>query len=75
MADVAGMVMREIEDDVTIASKDISVQVESKGILKRKRILKLTGSVGSEAEKRKAGQIAAHHAGQAYEVANELLVR
>jgi osmotically-inducible protein OsmY len=75
MADVVGMVMREIEDDVTIASKDISVQIESKGILKRKKTLKLNGSVGSEAEKRKAGQIAAHHAGQAYEVVNELLVR
>ena len=74
MADLSALVQRDIEDDVSISSKEISVQVERGGFLKKKS-LKLTGSVGSEAEKRKAGQIAAHHAGDAYEVLNELMVR
>ena len=75
MPDLTTLVLRDIEDDGSIRSKDISVLVESKGLLRRKKALKLTGSVGSEAEKKKAGQIAAHHAGEAYEVLNELSVR
>ena len=75
MPDLTTLVLRDIEDDASIQSKGISVLIESKGLLKRKKALKLTGSVGSEAEKRKAGQIAAHHAGDAYEVLNELMVR
>jgi osmotically-inducible protein OsmY len=74
MADLSILVLRDIEDDVSISSKAISVQIEGKGFL-RKKTLKLTGSVGSETEKRKAGQIAAHHAGEAYQVVNELTVR
>jgi osmotically-inducible protein OsmY len=74
MADVSAMVLRDIEDDVSISSKDISVLIEGQGFLKKKA-LKLAGSVGSEAEKRKAGQIAAHHAGEIYQVVNELTVR
>lgn len=74
MADVSALVLRDIEDDVSIRSKDISVRIEGQGFLKKKA-LKLTGSVGSETEKRKAGQIAAHHAGSLYQVLNELTVR
>jgi hypothetical protein len=75
MPDLTALVLRDIEDDASIHSKGISVLIEAKGLLRRKKALKLTGSVGSEAEKKKAGQIAAHHAGDAYEVLNELSVR
>ena len=75
MSDISNMILRDIEDDVSITGKDISVQVVGKGILKRKRQIRLTGSVGSEAEKRKAGQIAVHHAGSGYEVVNDLIVK
>lgn len=75
MSELQSIIMRDIEDDVTISAKDISVQIESKGFLKKRRLVRLVGTVSSEVEKKKAGQIAVHHAGDAYDVVNELTIK
>jgi osmotically-inducible protein OsmY len=75
MSDLQRMITRDLEDDVTLNAKDINVDIVAQGFLKKQRFIRLFGSVRSEVEKRKAEQIAAHHAGDVYRVLNELAIK
>lgn len=75
MADIQNMIMRDIEDDPTITAKGITVEIQSRGFLKKTKTVRLVGSVNTEAEKKKAKQIAVHFAGDNYDVIDDLTVK
>ena len=75
MSDITDMIMRDIEADVSIKTHTISIETDSKGFLRRRKILRLVGTVHSEASKEKASRIAEHHAGDNYDVVNELTIK
>ncbi len=75
MSDIVSMIMRDIEEDVTLQVSGLAVELQSKGILGRRKCIRLTGTVKSDLEREKIGRIAAHHAGDAYEVVNETTLR
>jgi osmotically-inducible protein OsmY len=74
MSDVQRTIMRDLEDDVTISSKEIVVEVQG-GFLKKRKTLRLHGTARSEAEKRKILEIASHHAGDGYELKDDIEVK
>jgi hypothetical protein len=74
MSDIQRMIMRDIEDDVTISSKEIVVEVQG-GFLKKRKALRLHGSARSEADKRKILGIASHHAGDGYELIDNIEIK
>ena len=75
MSDIQNVIMRDIEADPTIDSKKIAIEMQAKGFLRKRKIIRLIGSVKSETEKRKAMQIVVHFAGDNYDVANNLIIK
>jgi osmotically-inducible protein OsmY len=75
MSEITDTIMRDIEADASIKAHTISIEVDAKGFLKRRRIIRLVGTVHSEASKEKASWIAEHHAGDNYDVVNELTIK
>ena len=75
MSDIQNLILRDIEDDPTITAKGITVEIQSKGFLKKTKTVHLVGSVNSETEKKKAIQIAVHFAGDNYDVIDDLTVK
>ncbi len=75
MSDLQSMVMRVIENDPTIDSTDVIIEIKTMGFLKKRKIIHLAGSVKSETEKKKAMQVVAHFAGDNYDVVNDLVIK
>lgn len=74
MAEIERTIMRELEDDGTIVAKDVGVEVVG-GVFRKRKTLRLYGTVRSEAEKRKVAQVAAHHAGDRFDLKDDLAVK
>ena len=72
MQETVDMIQRDIEDDVTIRVHGLKVELESKGVLKRKNLIHLGGSVDSPTDREKITKIAQHHAGDRYQVVNDI---
>ena len=75
MEKVIEMILREIEDDNSINGRGINVELSSRGLLKRRKSVRLVGSVDSEAQRQKVKRIAEHHAGRQYMVLDDLSVK
>jgi osmotically-inducible protein OsmY len=74
MSDITSIIRRDIEDDVSINSHGVKIEIKSGGLFGRKKLY-LSGTVGTETEKEKVSRIAEHHAGNAYEVVDDLSVK
>lgn len=75
MERVIEMILREIEDDISINGRGVNVELSGKGVLKRRKAIRLIGSVDSELQKQKVKGIAEHHAGDQFTVLDELSVK
>ena len=75
MERVVEMILRDIEDDHTINAHGVNVELSQKGLLKRRKSVRLIGSVDSEMQRQKVRRIAEHHAGDQYEIQDELTVK
>ena len=75
MSDVTTTIMREIESDPIIKAADILLDLESKGLFKKKRTLHVRGKVRSEDQKDKVIHIAQRQAGADCEVGDHLVVK
>jgi hypothetical protein len=75
MSDIQNMVMRDIEADPTIDSKKLTIEITASGFLKKRKIIRLIGSVKSEIEKEKAMRVVVHFAGNNYDVENNLVIK
>jgi hypothetical protein len=75
MLDIQNVIMRDIEADPTIDSKKIAIEIQAKGFLRKRKIIRLTGSAKSETEKKKVMQTVVHFAGDKYDVANNLIIK
>jgi hypothetical protein len=75
MSDVISMIRRDITDDDSIKSRDIILEAKAKGLVKRRRFIRIHGSVNSQLAKDKVTRIAEHHAGDNYDIVNELSVK
>ena len=75
MERVVEMILRDIEDDNTINARGVNVEFSGKGVLKKRKTVRLIGSVESEAEREKVRRIAEHHAGDQYQIEDDLTVR
>ncbi len=72
---VVELILRDIEDDNSINAHGVNVELSGKGFLKKKKSVRLLGSVNSKIEKEKVKRIAEHHAGDQYQVLDELTVK
>ena len=75
MNDITSMIRRDIVDDVSINSHGVKIEIKSGGLFGRRKKLYLSGTIGTEMEKEKVSRIAEHHAGDAYEVVDDLSVK
>jgi hypothetical protein len=75
MERVIEMIQRDIEDDNSINGRGVRVELSGRGFLKRKKSIRLSGSVDSESQREKVKNIAQHHAGDQYTVVDELSVK
>jgi hypothetical protein len=74
MAELIDKIMAEIDSDPTISAKEITLDIQSKGFLKRTKILNINGLATSVAERDAIMKLVQHHAGDNYEVVNKLVV-
>ncbi len=74
MKELIDQVMAEIEADPTINAKEINLDVQSKGFLKRRKLLNVNGMVDSAAEMESVLRIVQRQAGDNYDVVNKLVV-
>ena len=74
MTDLTDTIMSEMESDPEIDTKSISLAVQSQGLFKKRKVLRVNGIVDSCREKDRILQIVRKQAGDRYEIANELVV-
>ena len=75
MTDIDVMIMRDIEDDVSIRVKGLAVEITKKGFLSRRKTLVIRGTVENQHDRDKIASIANHHAGDSFEIDNLVAVR
>ncbi len=75
MSDVINMIQRDIQDDGSIKSHDIMLEAKAKGLIKRRKFIRIHGSADSQLSIDKVTRIAEHHAGDNYDIINELVVK
>ena len=75
MSDIQNVIMRDLEADPTIDAKKLTIEMTATGFLKKRKIIRLIGSVKSEIEKAKAKWVVVHFAGDNYEVENNLVIK
>lgn len=75
MADVSDMIVRDVGDDVSIAVSGLAVEVAKKGLFSRRKNLVLKGIVKEPRDREKIAQIALHHAGDLFDIDNQIEVR
>ncbi len=74
MADIARVLLDEIRTYEN--TPDVGVEVtKGKGLFNRRKVIHVFGAVRSDNIKQKIGEIAAKHAGDSFDVANELRVK
>ena len=75
MSDVTDAIMKEIESDPIIRATDILLDLESKGLFKKRKTLHIRGAVHSLDQKGRMVKIAQRHAGGLCEVVDHLVVK
>ena len=75
MERVIEMILRDIEDDNSINARGVNVELSGQGFLKRRKSVRLIGTVDSEMQRQKIKHIAEHHAGDQYAVLDELSIK
>jgi len=74
MTDISRVLLDEIHTYEN--TPDVGVEVtKGKGLFNRRKVIHVFGAVSSDAVKQKVGQIVQKHAGDIYDVSNELRVR
>ena len=74
MTELTDTIMSEIESDPGIDAKSISLAIQSQGLFKKRKILRINGIVDSPKEKDLILQIVRKQAGNRYDIANKLVV-
>lgn len=75
MEDVTAAILNEVEkSDPDFIARDVGIEVLPRGLFERRKRLRLFGVVHSEREKNLVLTAARGHAGDAYEVVDELRV-
>lgn len=75
MADVADMIVRDVQDDASIKVRGLAVEVSSKGLFSRRKTLVVRGTVTNRHDRDRIESIANHHAGDLYTIENQVEVR
>jgi hypothetical protein len=74
MADIARVLLDEIRTYEN--TPDVGVEVtKGKGLFNRRKVIHVFGAVSTVTVKQKIGEIAQKHAGDTFDVANELRVK
>ena len=72
MPDLAQTILTEIGNDLSIETRNLCVDVQERGVFRRKRLLHIWGTVHSEDQVDKVEGIARRYAGNSYEIVNHL---
>ena len=75
MADIVKTIMAEIETDLTIKAMDICLDIESKGLFKKRKSLHIHGAVHSQDQMDRVVKIVKHHAGESFDVVDHLSIK
>jgi hypothetical protein len=74
MADIAQVLLDEIRTYEN--TPDLGVEVtKGKGLFNRRKVIHVFGAVSTELVKQKIGEITQKHAGEAFDVSNEVRVK
>ena len=75
MEDVTAVIMDEVErTDPNFIARDVGIEVSPKGLFEKKKHLRVFGVVHSMEEKNLVLKVAQSHAGDSYDVVDELRV-
>ena len=69
------VILDDIGSDASVDSSGIDLEITSRGLLKRRKVIRLFGTVKTEEEKNKVTRIAERHTGEDYSVINNLSLR
>jgi hypothetical protein len=72
--DIDRRIIRDAEEDTTLHVKGLGVEIGKKSLFGRRKLLRIKGTVANEHEREKLMHIAEYHAGDAYDIVNELKV-
>ena len=74
MADITDMIVRDVQDDISLKPHGFTVVLDPKKLFSRHRTIRVTGSVASQHELEQIHHIVDHHAGDTYQVVFEIKV-
>jgi hypothetical protein len=74
MVEPVDKIMSEIESDPEIDAKEISLDVLSKGLFRKRKILRINGMVESVNEKTRILQIVKRQTGGIYDISDMIVV-
>jgi hypothetical protein len=74
MLDLIDKIISEIESDPRIDAREISLDITSKGFLKKRKTLNINGMMESNIEKDRVLEIVKKQAGNNYDVADKLVI-
>jgi hypothetical protein len=75
MEDITAAIMNEIErSDPQFIARDVGIEVYPKALFEKKKHLRVFGVVHSEEEKNLVLRVAQDHAGNSYDIVDELRV-
>jgi len=72
MPEITQTILTAIGNDLSIDTMNICLDVESKGVLRKKKIVHIWGTVGSQDLVNEVERVVRNHAGNAYSVDNHL---
>ena len=69
------IILDDIDRESGIDAGRIALETSTRGLLRKRKVIRITGTVPTEETKRRVGTIAQAHAVEDYEVLNDLVVR
>ena len=74
MEDIRSVIVEEIESDPLLKATDIGIEVSAKGFIKRRKAIRVFGAVHSQDAKSMILRIVRRHAGDNFDVMDEIAV-
>ena len=75
MQDIERYIRDDVESDPSIDSRGLVIEVNKKGLFKKRSRLCISGAVGNESSKKKILSIAEKQAGDNYDIVDTLTVK
>ena len=75
MPSVDQVILDNVRNEPSLENSNVGAEIKGGGILRRRKTVRLFGTVRSDSARKKIEQIAKHAAGHNYDVREELVVK